>query len=315
MFKNKVVLVTGGAGFIGSHIVEKVLELDAEKVIVLDNLIFGSLSKIQHMMDDKRFEFVQGDVTDSGLIKSLVEKSDFVFHEAASKFVFCLKNPRIDLKTNIIGAFNILEAAKNSNVRIIHASTASVLGSSDKPMKEEHPRNPTSTYGISKSAAEMYCLHYAKEMGVKVSVLRYFHVFGPRQDHDGEAGVVSIFLGKVLKGEPPIIYGSGEQIRCFTYVSDDVNANFILAKNKSTIGEVYNVASKTRMSVNELANIIIDRYGVKGMKPSYASARIGENLRPIPDTSKIEKLGFKEKISFEEGLEKTKKWVEEDLKK
>ncbi len=314
MFKNKVVLVTGGAGFIGSHIAEKVLELNAEKVIILDNLVFGSISKIQHIMNDARVEFIKDDVTNNDLIKSLVEKSDYVFHEAASKFVFCLKNPRIDLNTNIIGTFNILEAAQNSDLRIIHGSTGSVLGSSDKPMTEDDPRKPTSLYGISKSTGEMYCSYYAKEKGVKVSMLRYFHVFGPRQDYDGEAGVISIFLGRVLQKKPPIIFGSGEQIRCFTYVSDDVEANLLLAKNNSTIGKIYNVASKTRMTINELASTIIKKYGPKGMKPEYAHPRKGENMKPIPDTSKIEKIGFKESVSFEEGLEKTKKWVEEDMK-
>ena len=181
-------------------------------------------------------------------------------------------------------------------------------------MDEKHPRNPTTLYGISKNAGERYCLFYAKEFGVKVTALRYFHVFGPRQDFSGEAGVVSIFLSKVLQNKNPIIYSGGTQIRCFTYVTDDVEANIVLAMNDSTIGQVYNVASKTRININDLANTIINKYGSPKITAEHGSNRQGENYKPIPDTRKIESVGFKAKIEFEEGLEQTKQWVEEHLK-
>jgi len=310
--KNKVVLVTGASGFIGSHIVDRCLKEGAEKVIGLDNFASGLNKNIMHLKGNERFEIVNGDVRDFKLIKNLVEKSDYVFHEAAAKLVNSLKNPRLDLETNIIGPFNIMEAAKDSDVRIIHASTGSVFSSSDKPMKETHVKDPVTFYGISKLAGEKYCLHFAEQFGVKVSVLRYFHVYGPRQDYSGEAGVVSIFLSKTLKKEPLTVYG-GEQVRCFTYVDDDVEANMLLAKKKESIGQDYNVASKTRITIKELAEKIIKKYG-GGSEIIYKPYKYGERLKPIPDTTKIEKLGFSAKTSFEEGLEKTKKWVEEDLK-
>lgn len=316
MFKNKVVLVTGGAGFIGSHIVDRCLAENAEKVISFDNLVGGNVKNHSHIKDD-RFEFAQGDIKDHDVIKKYVEQSDVIFNEAASKLVVSLKDPFVDLRTNIVGNFNILEIIRNSSndPRLIHASTGSVFGSSDKPFEEGDPQNPSTTYGISKLAAEKYVLYYAKEYGLKSTVLRYFHVFGPRQEYAGGAGVINIFLSQVLKGIAPTVCGTGEAIRCFTFIKDDVEANMLLYKNNSTIGQGYNVASKTRMSVKELAEMIIKKYSPKDdLKINFIEGRMGENMRPIPNTSKIENLGFKESISFEDGLEITKKWIEEDIK-
>lgn len=313
-FSNKVVLITGGAGFIGSHLADKVLKEGAEKVILFDNFCSGLKKNITHLGNNPRVQLIEGDTRDFKAIKPLVEESDYVFNEAASKLVFSIENPRQDLETNIIGPFNIIQAALKADTRIVHASTGSVFGSSDMPMKEDHQKNPTTPYGISKLAGEKYMLYYAREFGLKASVIRYFHVFGPRQDYSGEAGVVSIFLANVLKGKSPVIFSGGKQIRCFTYVSDDIDGTLLLAKSKNALGEDYNLASKTRMSINELADIIIKKYGKEGMKPVHGKIRKGENIRPIPDTSKIEALGFKEKTSFEEGLEKTKEWIEKEIK-
>lgn len=313
-YKNKIVLVTGGAGFIGSNLTERLLGLGTKKVFVLDNFISGKLENIEHLRGFKNFQLVKGDVRDYGLIKSLVKKSDYVFHLAASKLVVSMKNPRLDLETNIVGTFNILEASKlNKRVQIVHASTGSTLGSSSKPMKEDHHPKPTTLYGISKLSAEHYCLFYASEFGVKVSIIRYFHVFGPYQDYSGEAGVVNIFLSRVLHGKSPVINGTGRQIRCLTYVQDDVDATLLIMRKRNTIGQIYNVASPARIKVKELAHIIIKRYGQEGLKPVYGPARHGENMRPIPDTSKIERLGFKARFSFDQGLEFTKQWIENDL--
>lgn len=308
------VLVTGGAGFIGSHLVDWALRERAKRVVALDNLTAGRMEFLRHLADEPRFGFVQGDVRDAGLVKALVQESDFVFHEAASKLVVSRENPRTDMETNIAGTLTVLEAAKGTDTRILHASTGSVLGSSDRPMREEHTGKPTTLYGISKAAAENYCLFYAREFGVRVTVIRYFHVFGPRQAYDGEAGVVSIFLARVLQGMPPVIYGSGEQIRCFTYVEDDVCANALLAERDAAVGQVFNVASHKRISVRQLAETIIDRCGPSGMEPVFAPPRPGENMRPIPDTSKIEALGFREATSFDDGLEHTRQWVEQTLR-
>jgi len=316
MFENKVILVTGGAGFIGSHIVDRCLKEGAEKVISFDNLIGGKAKNHAHLENEPRFEFVNGDIKDYDKIKPLVEKSEVIFNEAASKLVVSLNDPMIDVQTNVVGNFNILEILRKSsnNPRIIHASTGSVFGSSEKPFKENDSKNPSTIYGISKLAAERYFKFYHKEYGIKSTILRYFHVFGPRQDYSSDAGVINIFLSRVLKGLNPQVCGPGTQVRCFTYIGDDVDANILLYKNNNSIGEDYNVASKTRLSIIDLANIIIKKYGKEGTKPEIVAPRMGENMKPIPDTTKIEKLGFKEKVSFEEGLKKTKEWVIGDMK-
>ncbi|NQU77294.1 SDR family NAD(P)-dependent oxidoreductase [Candidatus Falkowbacteria bacterium] len=315
-FSNKVILITGGAGFIGSNMADVLIKQDVKKIIVLDNFCASKKENIAHLLDNPKFSLVTGDVRDPELIEELVQKSDIVFNLAASKLVVALEKPRTDLETNIIGIFNVLEAArKKPEVRIVHASTGSVLGSSDKPMPEDHPPKPTTLYGISKLTGENYCRFYAKEFGIKVSVIRYFHVFGPRQDYAGKAGVINIFLSRVLQGQAPLIFGTGEQLRCFTFVLDDVEATLMLASRKDTIGETYNVAAETRLSINDLAETIIEKYAAdKTMKPEYGPAAQGENLRPVPDTKKIENLGFRPKYTFEQGLEITKNWIAEDIK-
>jgi len=311
------VVVTGGAGFIGSHIVDECLARGATEVVALDNFVNGQERNIHHLLKEPRFRCESGDVRDMDTVKGLVDRADVVFHEAASKLVVSRTRPRIDLETNVLGTFNILECIKNTDKVMVHASTGSVLGNTDgEGMREDHPQNPTTLYGISKGSGERYIRFYAEEFGVRASIVRYFHVFGPRQEYGGEAGVVSIFLGRVLSGKAPIIFGSGEQVRCFTYVKDDVAANFLLLKGLMEgkyQGEVFNCASHSRVTVLDLANTIIEKYSDTEMKPEFAAARPGENLRPIPVTEKIESIGFKESMTFSQGLELTKQWVQEDL--
>lgn len=310
----KSVLVTGAAGFVGSHLVDASLERGAARVVGIDNFTGGREHHLEHLRDEERFSLVRGDMRDFEVVEPLVKQAEVVFHEAASKLVVSLTNPRIDLLTNALGTFNVLMAAKESpGCRIVHASTGSVLGSSELPMAEDHEKNPSTTYGISKLAAENYCTFFCREHGVRVSVLRYFHVFGPRQDHDSEAGVISIFLGRILSGRPPVVFGTGEQIRCFTFVEDVVRANFLLLEKPETVGEIYNVASRTRISIRDLAELLIERYGDDPLSPEPGSARRGENLRPIPDTSKIEALGFSESVDFHSGLDRTRDWVRDEL--
>jgi len=314
-FKNKTILVTGGAGFIGSNMCDVLIREDVKKIIVFDNFCASPRSNVEHLLGDKRFELVAGDIRDFDVIRPYVLQSDFVFNLAASKLVVARERPRIDLETNIVGTFNILQAAReNPAVRIVHASTGSVLGSSDQPMSENHHPNPTTLYGISKLSGEKYCQFFAKEFGVKVSIIRYFHVFGPRQDYQGTAGVINIFLSKILRGQAPTISGTGEQIRCFTFVLDDIGATLMLSQNDKTVGQIYNVASETRISIKDLADLLISRYaGDRNLKPLYTVANLGENLRPIPDTAKIEKLGFKASYTFERGLDITREWIEQDM--
>jgi UDP-glucose 4-epimerase len=314
VYAGKTILVTGAAGFIGSHLVDALLKDGARRVIGLDSLIAGSKANLAEANQNSAFEFVQGDVRDAGLIHQIVADVDYVFHLAASKLVVSRNNPLIDLETNIFGTFNILAAARGRNVRVVYASTGSTLGSSDRPMEETHVKRPTTLYGISKGTAEEYCQFFCREFGVKATIIRYFHVYGPRQDYDGAAGVINIFLSRALRGRDLYVHGSGEQIRCFTYVLDDVAATMFLGSRPDTAGEIYHIASSVRMKVVDLAETILKRYGVRGVKVVHDEERPGENLRPEPTTAKIEALGFKAHTDFETGLAVTKEWIESDLK-
>lgn len=314
-YSGKTILVTGAAGFIGSHLCDSLLAAGARRVIGLDNLVAGSMGNLYDAQQNSAFEFVRGDVRDGGLLNQIAAEIDVCFHLAASKLVVSRNNPSIDLETNIVGTFNVLSAARGRNVRVVYASTGSVLGSSDKPMEESHVKRPTTLYGISKGTAEEYCQFFCREFGVKATVIRYFHVYGPRQDYDGAAGVINIFLSRALRGKDLYVHGSGEQIRCFTYVLDDVAATLFLGSREDTVGEIYNIASPVRMRVIDLANTIATRYGKPGVKVVHDEARPGENLRPIPTTAKIEALGFKVHTDFETGLATTKDWIADDLKR
>ena len=307
---NKTILITGGAGFIGSHLARKLVSTrNPEKIILFDNFCASNPSNIADMSNNEKIQLVVGDTRDYDVLEPFIEQSDVVFHLAASKLVVAMERPRVDLETNIIGLFNILQLARKYNTRILYSSTGSVLGSSETPMDEKHNCKPTTLYGITKLTAEHYCDFYYNVFDIKVTVTRYFHVYGPLQDYSGDAGVVSIFLSRVLNKKSPIIFGNGEQIRCFTYVEDDVDATIMLVERDDTAGEIYNIASPARISVKELARIVIKKYGEKGLKYEFVPARAGENLRPIPETTKIESLGWKAVTSFEDGLEKTKNWV------
>ncbi len=315
-FHNKIVLVTGGAGFIGSHVIDRALQLGAEKVVAVDNFVSGVKANVAHLKTEERFELIDGDITDYKFIEPHVEQADYIINEAASKMVVSLKNPEIDLKTNIVGAYNIFQASRNASnsQRIVHASTGSVFGSTGQVMTEKTFPEPNSFYGVSKLAGEKYALFFAKEFGMPISVIRYVHVYGPRQDFSGEAGVVSIFIARVLKNEPPIIFSGGKQVRCFTYVDDQVDATLMLTDKNSAIGQDYTVSSKARITIEELAHIIIEKYGPADLKPFYGEIRYGENPYPVFDTKKIEDLGWHAKTPFEDGLERTKQWVEANLK-
>ena len=315
---NKKVLVIGGAGFIGSHIVDKAMELGAEKVISFDNFSGVISDNLAHLKGDSRFVSIRGDLRNFDEVKSAIEGVDLILNEATSKLVTSIKDPMADVMTNTVGNMNLLEAMRKtgSSARIVHASTGSVFGDAQIPYNDSvSVKEPTTIYGANKLAAEHYHLYFAKEYGIKSSIIRYYHVYGERQDSRLGAGVMNIFLSNVLAGKAPQVCGKGEALRCFTYVKDCANANFLIANSNNAIGKRYNVASKVRISVLELAQLIARKYGPLGMKPVFIPERTGEVLRPIPDTRAIEELGFKESVTFEQGLERTKQWIASQLTK
>ncbi|MDO8510537.1 MAG: GDP-mannose 4,6-dehydratase [Nanoarchaeota archaeon] len=316
--KNKSVLVVGGAGFIGSHIVDRAMELGAEKVMSFDNFSGVISDNLAHLKGDPRFVSVKGDLRNFEEVKKAIEGVDLILNQATSKLVTSIKDPMADVMTNTVGNMNLLEAMRKSgsSARIVHASTGSVFGDAQVPYNDTTSvKEPTTIYGANKLAAEHYHLYFAKEYGIKSSIVRYYHVYGERQDSRLGAGVINLFLSNALAGKAPQVCGKGEAIRCFTYVKDCAEANFLVANSNYTIAKRYNVASKVRMSVLELAEMIAQKYGAPGMKPTFIPERTGEVLRPIPDTRGIEELGFKESVTFDEGLERTKQWIAGQLQK
>lgn len=302
-FQNKKILITGGVGFIGSHLADELLKHNPKKIILFDNLRQSSVKNIKHLKDDKRVEFAFHDVSDYGKVEEYVSKSDIVFHLAAGNVGNSLLDPDRDLQSNIVGTYNVLWAVNKYKKRMIYSSSGSVVSQS-------------TPYAISKLAAENYCKFFAKEYGTKVSILRYHHVFGERQSRDAKCGVVNIFFDRVLRGFPPIVWGNGTQIKSFTYVKDVVDATLLVAEKDEDFGEVYDVASDTRISIKDLAHLLIDKYAKdKTMQPIYDKPKVGENMALNPDTTKIKELGWNIGTSFEEGLDKCKEWVEGELKK
>lgn len=262
-FEGKKIIVTGGAGFIGSHICEELIELGAN-VYCLDNFSAGKMSNIAQLYDKNNFHVVPKDVRDSDANMEIVfEGADIVFNNAASKKNICLHNPHKDLAVNSGGTLNLLELSLKHGVKkFVHASTGSVYGEPQIfPTTESHPYKPVSYYGVSKLAGERYVDVFHQLHGLNTTILRYFHVYGPRQESNEFGGVVSIFLRNIIEGRNPVVFGHGEQVRSFTWVKDLVNVNLYAAMNPLANGEVYNAASAIRISINELAERMLKMLG------------------------------------------------------
>jgi nucleoside-diphosphate-sugar epimerase len=250
-------LVTGAAGFIGSNLCEELLK-QGHEVIAIDNLNAGKLQNLNDCMKYPQFKFHQIDILYKEM-KDLFVGVDYVFHEAASKKTICLRNPQMDLLINGAGTLMMLQLAMKNNVKkIIHASTGSVYGEGKIfPQTEDHPLNPCSYYGVSKLAGEKYVALFNK-MGLNTTILRYFHVYGAKQDDSYKGGVIAIWLKAIFTGTTLFIHGNGDQMRSFTYVKDVVDAN-IAAMTKGD-GEVYNCASGIKVTLNELIAKLKLRY-------------------------------------------------------
>lgn len=284
------VLVTGAAGFIGSHLSEGLVDAGVE-VVAIDDLSAGKTSNIAHLTSRPNFHFVKMDVCDSGPeMDRLFEGVDTVFHNAASKKNVCLINPQRDLEVNAGGALNLLEKAKAHGIRkFVQASTGSVYGEPTVlPTDEEHPLDPVSYYGVSKLAGERYVQVFHKLYGLDTTILRYFHVYGPRQESNEFGGVVSIFLRRITNGENPIVFGHGEQVRSFTWVGDLVEANIRAATSPASTGQAYNAASGIRVTINELAEGMLKLLDPAGrLKIEHGEPLVGDIMEFDVSNAKI----------------------------
>lgn len=303
-------LVTGGAGFIGSHICEEALA-QGKRVVCLDNLVAGKMENIEPFMENENFQFVEADVSELEDFVDVFDGVDVVFHNAASKNNICLEEPRTDLLVNAWGAFSVADAARRKGVKkVVHASTGSVYGEMViRPQNEEHPTRPANYYGVSKLAGESY-LHAFKAYypEFRFSVIRYFHVYGARQDHTDQGGVIPIFIRRAYHDQPLIIYGDGSQLRSFTYVKDDVAANFLLANSDSADSRAHNAASGIKVTILELAQAVLRLMKKEHLEIQFQDWRPGDIKIFDVDNSRIKGLGARFETPFEEGLSKTIRW-------
>jgi UDP-glucose 4-epimerase len=301
------VLVTGGAGFIGSNVARLVREKTGADVVVLDNLSSG----YRENLDGLAATFVHGDVRDEPVVRSAVAGCDTVFHLAASVGnARSIENPIQDSEVNVLGTLRVLEAARQAGVtKVVFSSSAGIFGElKTLPIREDHPVEPDTPYGASKLCGEKLCLAYAKLYPVECVCLRYFNVYGVHQRYDAYGNVIPIFAHRVLHGEPVIIYGDGEQTRDFVNVRDVAAANLGAAQTAGVSG-AFNIASGTRITINRLAELVMAASG-RPTPIEHAAPRKGDVRHSLADISMARTaLGYKPRVALEHGLPEYMDWA------
>jgi dTDP-glucose 4,6-dehydratase len=303
------ILITGGCGFIGSHLVEKVLSAG------YDVRVFGlvcPLENVEHLVKENRIEFVRGDVTDPAVCTKVVKGCDVVSHLAALTSVDqTLYDPKPFWEVNVKGTFNLLDAAREEGIERFHLhSTCQMLGDIEFPYKadENWPIHmPMSPYAVSKFSSEAYCRSYYLTYDNPIVITRGFNVFGPRQKAGRLGAVIPNFFATVLNNKPPVITGQGEQSRDYTYVEDIAEGIFRCLTSDKVIGETINLCSGIDQKVRDIAHMIIDCCGKSNeLKPQYVSPKPGEIMRSVGDNSKAKKLlNWEPKVTFEDGIRRT----------
>lgn len=314
--KDKSFLITGGSGFIGSNIVEYLLVHGAKKVRVLDNLANGYKENIIPFLNHPAFEFMEGDITDANTCKKAMDGIQFVSHQAALGSVpRSLANPLATHHANATGFLNMLWAAKESGIeRIVYASSSSVYGDSPELPKREHVTgNPLSPYAVSKMSNELYAYTFSMHYGMKIIGLRYFNVFGPKQNPDNPyAAAIPLFMKALLKNQTAYIYGDGEQSRDFTFVENAVQANIraLFTDHKDAFNKVYNIAVGESISLNKLLEHLMHITGKK-IQPVYKEERPGDVRNSLADISRAQMyLGYNPLVKVKQGLSLTVPWFQ-----
>jgi nucleoside-diphosphate-sugar epimerase len=308
------ILVTGGAGFIGSHIVERLVS-DGHDVRVLDDFSTGRQENLAPVAG--RIELCEGDIRDFAAVCRAVQDRQVVFHEAALCSVArSVENPGATNAVNIDGTLNVLLAAREKGARrVICASSSSVYGDDPAlPKKETQAPAPLSPYAITKLAGELYCRNFYQLYGLETFALRYFNVFGPRQDPDSPyAAVIPSFINTLMLGKPPVIEGDGEQSRDFSYIDNVVEANLAAMRAGAGFGEVFNIACGQRTTVNELAGQLIKLLGVS-VKPVHVKPRPGDVRHSLADISRAESvLSYRPRVDLATGLKHTVDWFRQRI--
>ncbi|HYW72487.1 MAG TPA: SDR family oxidoreductase [Pyrinomonadaceae bacterium] len=305
-----IALVTGGAGFIGSHIARALLDKGA-RVRVIDNLSTGHIENLNEIGGD--IDFINANIADRDALNSALRDVELVFHEAAIPSVpRSVKHPRETHDASVNGTFELLLAARDARVRrLIYAASSSAYGDqAESPKRESMRPDPLSPYAVAKLVGEYYCQAFTRSYGLETVALRYFNVFGPRQDPGSPySGVISRFMLALERGERPVIYGDGEQMRDFTYVGNAVEANLLAADAAGASGKVFNIASGKSISVNELLDTLKRLTGRPNIAASYEDARVGDVRNSLADLSGARSvLGYAPNVDLGEGLRRTLDW-------
>src|SRR5215216_4477820 len=305
-----IVLVTGGAGFIGSHIASA-LAADGARVRILDDLSTGHRENIDEIGGD--IDFIQGSVADEELLNRALEDVELVFHEAAIPSVpRSVEAPRQTHIASVDGTFSLLVAARDRGVRrVVYAASSSAYGDQPTlPKSEEMRPDPLSPYAVAKLVGEYYCRAFTRVYGLETVSLRYFNVFGPRQDPGSQySGVVSRFISALTTGERPVIYGDGEQSRDFTYIDNVVAANLSAAAAPEAPGKVINVANGQQITLNQLLAELKDLTGKQDVTAEYREPRVGDVKHSLADNTRARQfLGYESKVGLREGLQRTIDW-------
>ena len=309
-FEEKKIVVTGVAGFIGSNLADKLLELGAE-VIGIDNLYTGRMENIDNALKSNKFKFYKGDIRDLDFLFNIFQDVEIIFHQAAFTSVpQSIEMPVTCNDINVNGILNILNAARKRDIeKIVFASSAAVYGNDPSlPKRENMKRFPISPYGVSKLTGEAYMQSYYHIYGLKTTSLRYFNVFGPRQKDSPYSGVIAIWFSKITRNEDLVIFGDGSQSRDFIYIKDVINAN-LLATECKIYGDIFNIGLGSPIILSEIAKLILKITNKNNLKIKYSKPRVGDILHSYCDINKAKNiLGFNPIYNHEEGLRDYFNW-------
>ena len=319
--KGSRILITGGAGFVGSTIIEQLLNSGVKEIIIIDNFIRGSKNNLKDSLSTNRIKLVEGDIRDQDLINELSQGIDFCFHLAALRITRCVEYPKEAFEVMYTGTFNILQACVEQKIKkLVMASSASVYGQADTfpTTEEQHPYNNRTLYGAAKMANELMCRSFEHMYGLNYNAVRYFNVYGPRMDSTGKYTEVLIRWYRLIKeGKQPLIYGDGKQAMDFVYI-DDIARATVLALTADTHNEVFNVATGVETSIEQLCFMLLEAMG-SDLKPEYISVpderKSVEVMRRLGDTTKAKNvIGFESQIDLKTGLKGLVKWLDNQEK-
>lgn len=308
------ILVIGGAGFLGSHIVDQLTETGAGQIVILDNFVRGTRANLADAVRDPRVQLVEGSVTDLPTLRGVMADTDYVVHLAALWLYECVHQPRSALDVNVVGTFNVVEAAADAGVKkVVYSSSASVYGDAVfTPMTEEHPFNNRTMYGATKIAGEQFFRAFNEQRGLDYAGLRYMNIYGPRMDYKGTyVSVIMKVLDRIDAGEPPIIFGDGSQAYDFVHVSDVARAN-ILALQADASDEFFNIGMGVKTTIRELVDRLLEITG-SDLEPEYRPQEQMFVTHRVGSTDKAERLlGFRATIPLDEGLRSVVAWRRKD---